>query len=80
MWIRSQDIKSLINVSSLEVDGNTVFANNGLKCTPLGTYSCKERALAVLDEIHQGLITATQFDSIVRGERITSVSVYQMPQ
>lgn len=79
MWIRSQDIKRLIDANNIGVDRNMVFHNNGLNCTPLGVYPSEERALGVLDEIHDQLINATQCDIIVNGERITKLAVYQMP-
>lgn len=57
LWIRSQDRKKLINVNELKIetvkDGNTFIYSD---VTDLGTYSTKERALEVLEEI-QMLLT-----------------------
>lgn len=95
MWIRSQNKKELLNVNFVEVAGKEVCgyqhaifigdyscnnewgSNNKIL---LGKYETEERALEVLDEIHQNLITCVKSDRIISGEKIVSVAVYQMPK
>lgn len=95
MWIRSQDKRRLLNVNLVEVDGKEVRgyqhaffigdysssndwgSNNDIL---LGKYETEERALEVLDVIHQNLITCIKSDRIINGEKIVSLAVYQMPK
>lgn len=50
MWIRSQDLKALVNVQNIEMDGECEIWGFG-NATLLGKYSTKEKALKVLDQI-----------------------------
>lgn len=52
MWIRSQDLKALVNVQNIEMDGECEIWGFG-NATLLGKYSTKEKALKVLDEIQK---------------------------
>ena len=57
LWIRSQDKHRLTIVRDLRMyyaKQNNVWVIED--CDDLGTYKTKERALKVLDEIHQRLI------------------------
>lgn len=83
MWIRSQDKTFLIDTKVFVTNENKIYGSvdggeNGVG--EIGEYVSKERAIAVLDEIHDQLISATQCDIIVNGERITKLAVYQMPK
>lgn len=66
MWIRSQDLKALVNVQNIEMDGECEIWAFGY-ATLLGKYSTKEKALKVLDEI-------------VRSLEYRLVEVFQMPK
>lgn len=66
MWIRSQDLKALVNAQDIEMDGECEIWAFGY-ATLLGKYSTKEKALKVLDEI-------------VRSLEYPYNSVFQMPQ
>mgnify|MGYP004647757515 CR=1 FL=1 len=54
MWIRSQDLKALVNVQNIEMDGECEIWAFGY-ATLLGKYSTKEKALKVLDDIEHSL-------------------------
>lgn len=54
MWIRSQDLKALVNVQNIEMDGECEIWGFG-NATLLGKYSTKEKALKVLDDIEHSL-------------------------
>ena len=56
LWVRSQDRECLLKINRVDIDtnGRTIIAN-GFE-TIIGIYKSKERALEILDEIHQRLI------------------------
>ena len=58
LWIKSQNKKVLMKVSTLEMleDDNSIYTTYLDKVVKLGTYKTKERALEVLDEIQQILV------------------------
>ena len=66
MWIRSQNLKALVNIQNIEMDGECEIRALGYS-TLLGKYSTKEKALMVLDKI----------ESYLQYSRNT---VFQMPQ
>lgn len=69
LWIRSQDKEMLMNCNAVGIgleDDKSIYSNGYV----LGTYSTKEKALKVLDEIQE---------FIVYYENISNM-VYQMPQ
>lgn len=66
MWIRSQNLKALVNVQNIEMDGECEIWGFG-HATMLGKYSTKEKALKVLDDIEKDL-------------EYPYNSVFQMPQ
>lgn len=87
LWIRSQNRKQLVKVYSIQV----VPVNNGEKYGiitynemagdfDLGVYKTKERALEVLDEIKDELISS-DFMPNTENEVMTcgSARVYEMP-
>ena len=53
LWIRSQDKKILLKVETIEVINNWFYLNDKYD---IGFYKTNERALKVLNEIHQRLI------------------------
>ena len=72
MWIRSQNGEYLINTNYFEIEG---YANSPMfdidarvedRWETLGTYSTKEKALKVLDEIEETMCCGNEF--------------YQMPE
>lgn len=89
LWIRSQDKETLIKSKCIDIEyyGEDVYTtiierlNNGK--IQLGKYETKERALEVLDEIHQRLINLRTLeiapDSYIVLPKDTS-NVYEMPQ
>lgn len=66
MWIRSQNLKALVNIQNIEMDGECEIWAFGC-ATLLGKYSTKEKALKVLDKIQNSL-------------EYPYNSVFQMPQ
>ena len=54
MWIRTQDREMLMDCNAVGIgleDDKSIYSNGYV----LGTYSCKERALEVLDNIQYAL-------------------------
>ena len=92
LWIRSQDKKRLVKAEHIYYCEDE-FTNNELKhyicitgAYDLGVYKSKERALEVLDEIHQRLINIqclelTGTDYISNQMKRNGLDcVYQMPE
>ena len=71
LWVRSQDRIKLIKVDEVKIEtvkgGNTFIYSHA---TDLGTYTTRERALEVLDEIQNILIDYSKMSRVV----------YQMPE
>ena len=71
LWVRSQDRIKLIKVDEVKIEtvkgGNTFIYSHA---TDLGTYTTRERALEVLDEIQKILIDYSKMSRVV----------YQMPE
>ena len=76
LWIRSQDKEMVMNCNAVGIglDGNKSIYSGGYL---LGTYSTKEKALAVLDDI-TSWINGLEYVRNVNTYR--STFVYQMPQ
>lgn len=59
LWVRSQDKEILVKVNNLSLALNKdetceiINSFEDHQCWELGTYTTKERALEVLDEIHE---------------------------
>ena len=102
LWIRSQDREDLVKVNALWIMDNQIwmevpFYDNhkklGLTVTSnnhrLGVYKNKERALEVLDEIQDRLISSTSIEKSrlclkngydeLKIPYEKSIKVYQMP-
>lgn len=91
MWIRSQDGTILMDCDSFAVEDHsgkyeviTLSGKSGISIS-LGTYSTKEKALKVLDEIQTCIMTEHQFyteDVNCIGKYFTKEykEIYQMPQ
>ena len=88
LWIRSQDRETMLPNPILIVDYNKILTpKNDYRDTHLilGHYKTKERALEVLNEIHQRLINL-QCLEVLGGECVTNQMkrngmdcVYEMP-
>jgi hypothetical protein len=66
LWIRSQDKTNLILAKDIVVrDGNIKVYKDTELCTTVAMYKTKERALEVLDEIHQRLIDIQTFEHMI---------------
>jgi hypothetical protein len=81
MWIRTQNIKGLIEAICITCSGGndkyTLYADAiGFEDYVLGTYATEQRALEVLDEIQTTLIKVLK-DADNRHE---IVWVYEMPK
>lgn len=80
MWIRTQDKEMIMKCSAVGIglEEQTTIWSGGYV---LGTYSTKEKALKVLDEIHNKINFVEEFKS--QGERRGGARlltfVYQMP-
>ena len=84
LWIRSQDKETLMKVNRIDVqEQNIICYDNDYHCneTYMGEYKSKERALEVLDEIQDELIS-TSTVPIFNNEKITCgcSRVYEMPK
>ena len=86
LWVRSQDKECLTNISNIQY----VYKNNmhGLgtyydNLKILGTYKTKERAIEILDEIQDELISS-DFIPIEKNEEVVltcgSARIYEMPE
>ena len=68
LWVRSQDRIKLIKVDEVKIEtvkgGNTFIYSHA---TDLGTYTTRERALEILDEIQKDIIFGLK-------------KVYEMPE
>ena len=80
MWIRTQDKEMIMKCSAVGIgleEQATIWSGGQV----LGTYSTKEKALKVLDEIHNKINFVEEFKS--QGERRGGARlltfVYQMP-
>ena len=92
LWVRSQDKEKLLKINGLQyqncklVENETVEANiligfySSYENEILGEYKTKERALEVLDEIQDELISS-DFMPMDENEIMTcgSTKVYEMP-
>ena len=95
LWIRSQSKGVLVKINDLRImqldkddfrvlieedarDGWSIIANDD-PC--IGTYKTKERALEILDEISDELIS-TNYMPLEENEKITcgSARIYEMPK
>lgn len=84
LWIRSQDRKDLISTRGIcmtkgDYEQIGIFADGMV----IGTYKTKERALEVLDEIHQRLIDLQTLEIIADCYKTINRDidcVYQMPK
>ena len=57
LWVRSQDKRILQKVDNIFINANydnkRICTYDGAESVELGTYKSKERALEILDEIHE---------------------------
>ena len=86
LWVRSQDKECLTNISNIQY----IYKNNmhGLgtyydNLKVLGTYKTKERAIEILNEIQDELISS-DFMPIEKNEEVVltcgSARIYEMPE
>ena len=81
LWIRSQDKEILVKVNNLSLALNKdetceiINSFEDHQCWELGTYTTKERALEVLDEIQNILETEWDFK-----DKFSMCRVYEMPE
>lgn len=85
MWIRSQDKETLINCNVIEyndfyVKNAIVATSETISRTIIGKYSTKEKALKVLDMIHNKIIELDKNKFLGMTEQIYIRCVFQMPQ
>lgn len=85
MWIRSQDKETLINCNVIEyndfyVENAIVATSETISRTIIGKYSTKEKALKVLDMIHNKIIELDRNKFLGMTEQIYIRCVFQMPQ
>lgn len=85
LWIRSQDKRTLIKTSRIDVDDkNIIVWDNDYHCTEtyMGAYKKHERALEVLDEIQNALLNKwsnnVKYEEHYDDENPRSL-VYEMP-
>lgn len=83
LWIRSQDKSALNCVRSIRINGLDIMCYSG---EVLGTYSTRERALEVLDEIQNKIVINTGYvlatNSGIKPDVIKPdyCAVYEMPK
>ena len=85
MWIRSQNKETLINCNVIEyndfyVENAIVATSETISRTIVGKYSTKEKALKVLDMIHNKIIELDKNKFLGMTEEIYKRCVFQMPQ
>ena len=85
MWIRSKDKETLINCNVIEyndfyVKNAIVATSETISRTIIGKYSTKEKALKVLDMIHNKIIELDKNKFLGMTEQIYIRCVFQMPQ
>lgn len=83
MWVRSQDKEELKKCEYYSIEQSTfcedyVILVNGNYC--FGVYSSKEKALKVLDMIHNKIIELDKNKFLGMTEAIYKSYVFQMPQ
>lgn len=85
MWIRSQDLYTLINCERLSIR-QSISKHHcviGNECVVLGEYSTVDKALNVLDEIRNELNDAQYYEIENKGHGMytlnTGIRVYRMP-
>ena len=86
LWIRSQDKESLVQCNNYinyfydDIENEHVIGSHGYT---LGVYETKERAIEVLDEIQDELISS-DFMPIEKNEEVVltcgSARIYEMPE
>ena len=94
LWIRTQDRMNLVKINqvSLNYQNNKqiianyipeIYENSSCYYELLGTYKTKERAIEVLDEIQDELISS-DFMPIEKNEEVVltcgSARIYEMPE
>ena len=88
LWIRSQDKEKLLKANDIAIEMNMIYGyfDKNTEYEHLGSYATKERALEVLDEIHQRLINLqcieiTGADFITQQMKKNGIDcVYEMPK
>ena len=95
LWVRSQDKEKLLKINGIQyqncklVENETVEANiligfySSYENEILGEYNTKERAIEILDEIQDELISS-DFMPIEKNEKVVltcgSARIYEMPE
>ena len=88
MWISSQNKKNLIDVNNVSVidtlGGPTIITTTGCyqegEYMILGAYKAEERAKEVLHQIRRQIETSIASDTVLKGVRTASETVFQMPK
>ena len=94
LWIRSQDKMNLVKIRQISLNYSNkkqiianytpeLYENSGGYYELLGTYETKGRAIEVLDEIQDELISS-DFIPIEKNEKVVltcgSARIYEMPE
>ena len=94
LWIRSQDKINLVKIRQISLNYSNkkqiianytpeLYENSGVYYELLGTYKTKERAIEILDEIQDELISS-DFMPIEKNEEAVltcgSARIYEMPE
>jgi hypothetical protein len=97
LWIRSQDRRTILKAYRIDVDDkNIIVWDNNYQCseTYMGEYATTERALEILDEIEQIIISKeiylndreafdeglATFDEEDKKELLKQTFIYEMPK
>lgn len=88
MWISSQDKKHLLNVNNFSVSTSNgfpvVITTEGCyqegEYMVLGTYETEERTKEVLYQIRRQIENKISSDTVFKGVRTVSETVFQMPR
>lgn len=78
MWIRSANKKVLVNTEDIYIYCNNIKSGDR-DCT-LGEYDSSERALEVLDQIHNVIARNISRDYLSGKYRVNQNYVFQMPE
>lgn len=80
MWVRSQDKTRLLNTNYVRKNGNVIEAlHSDMLCTLIGEYSTEEKALKVLDMIHENICKVEAFKTIHNYQKRNDF-IFEMPQ
>ena len=80
VWIMSQDGEKLVLAEQFEIHAAMDGAVISARCSLVGRYKSKERAMAALTEIEDQLRKGSCFDDMYQHSRVSKQNVYHFPK